>query len=206
MRTCPCKGTERTHLKHGPQIRSPHGVCHTGRISRRRHEQQNSSHGAANARSVAIPLSSWRVPTDSGNSLCRRPTSVYIRGFTIFSLKPTNGSHVTYVTKERSLSHTVSYAGIIKFPNALTICQKAMSGQPKPLWESDLHPVGQHYYAGIADNAEELMDEHKVATQGSFGPRTFTKQEHDFNIAPVLAKKTTIPMKLLHLRCNWHLL
>ena len=51
-----------------------------------------------------------------------------------------------------------------------------MSGQCKPSWASNLHPVGLHYYAGIVDNAEELMEEHKVATQSSFGTRTSTKK------------------------------
>ena len=33
-----------------------------------------------------------------------------------------------------------------------------MSGQPKPLWASDLHPVGLHYYAGVVESAEELLE------------------------------------------------
>ena len=51
-----------------------------------------------------------------------------------------------------------------------------MSGQSKPLWASHLHPVGLHYYAGIVDSAEELIEKHKVATQSSFGTRSSTKK------------------------------
>ncbi len=50
-----------------------------------------------------------------------------------------------------------------------------MSGQPKPLWASDLHPVGLHYYAGVVESAEELLEKHKVATQSSFGTRSSTR-------------------------------
>ena len=63
-----------------------------------------------------------------------------------------------------------------------------MSGQSKPLWASNLCSVGLHYYAGIVDNAEELMEEHNMATQSSFGTRTSTKKQV-FNKAPVPACK-----------------
>ena len=50
------------------------------------------------------------------------------------------------------------------------------SQQSKPVWATNLHPVGLHYYAGVVDNAEELLESHKVATQSSFGTRTSTKK------------------------------
>ena len=31
------------------------------------------------------------------------------------------------------------------------------SQQSKPVWATNLHPVGLHYYAGVVDNAEELL-------------------------------------------------
>ena len=46
----------------------------------------------------------------------------------------------------------------------------------KPAWATDLHPVGLHYYAGVVNNAEELLESHKVATQSSFGTRSSTKK------------------------------
>ena len=47
--------------------------------------------------------------------------------------------------------------------NTETKSHIAMSGKSKPSQMSNLHPVGLHYYAGIVDNAEELMEKHKVA-------------------------------------------
>ena len=61
--------------------------------------------------------------------------------------------------------------------NAGTESRIAICGTSKPSWASNLHPVGLHYYAGIVDNAEELMEEHKVETQSSFGTRGSTKKE-----------------------------
>ena len=42
----------------------------------------------------------------------------------------------------------------------------------KPPWACDLHPVGLHYYSGVVDNVEELLESHKIATQSSFGTRS----------------------------------
>ena len=50
------------------------------------------------------------------------------------------------------------------------------SQQSKAIWAINLHPVGLHYYAGVVDNAEELLESHKVATQSSFGTRISTKK------------------------------
>ena len=47
-----------------------------------------------------------------------------------------------------------------------------------PSWADHLFPVGLHYYAGVVENAEELMERHKVATQCSFGMRSSTKKAH----------------------------
>ena len=71
--------------------------------------------------------------------------------------------------------------------NAGTYEVVAMSGQPKPLWASELHPVGLHYYAGVVESAEDLLEKHKVATQcslnlalealrGQVRPKTVTKK------------------------------
>lgn len=42
----------------------------------------------------------------------------------------------------------------------------------KPFWASDLRLFGLNYYSGIVENAEELLESHKVATQSSFGTRS----------------------------------
>ena len=36
-------------------------------------------------------------------------------------------------------------------------------GKPKskPLWASDLLSVGIHYFAGVVDDAEEVLEKHK---------------------------------------------
>ena len=52
-----------------------------------------------------------------------------------------------------------------------------MSEQSKPTWASTLCPVGLHYYSGVVDDAEELLERHKVATRSSFGTRTSTKTQ-----------------------------
>ena len=51
-----------------------------------------------------------------------------------------------------------------------------MSQQSKPVWATNLDPVGLHYYASVVDNAEDLLQSHKVATQSSFGTRISTKK------------------------------
>lgn len=53
-----------------------------------------------------------------------------------------------------------------------------MAKEPKPSWAGDLFPVGIHYYAGVVENAEQVMERHKVATQSSFGTRSSTKKAH----------------------------
>ena len=35
----------------------------------------------------------------------------------------------------------------------------------KPLWASDLLSVGIHYFAGVVDDAEEVLEKHKLSTQ-----------------------------------------
>ena len=50
----------------------------------------------------------------------------------------------------------------------------------KPPWACDLHPVGLHYYSGVFDDVEELLESHKIATQSSFGTRSSLK-----NMCPV---------------------
>ena len=48
--------------------------------------------------------------------------------------------------------------------------------------QSTLCPVGLHYYSGVVDDAEELLERHKVATQSSFGTRTSTKTQATLGI------------------------
>ena len=42
----------------------------------------------------------------------------------------------------------------------------------KPLWARDLSPVGLNYFGGVVDNAEVILEKHKLSTQCSFGTRT----------------------------------
>ena len=53
--------------------------------------------------------------------------------------------------------------------------------QSKPLWADHVFPVGLHYYA---ENARELMERHKVATQCSFGKGSSTKKVHLCQLGP----------------------
>ena len=47
-----------------------------------------------------------------------------------------------------------------------------MAEAPKPTWASDLSTVGIHYYAGIVENAEEVLEKHKLPTHSTFGTRS----------------------------------
>ena len=47
-----------------------------------------------------------------------------------------------------------------------------MTEATKPTWASNLSKVGLHYYAGIAENAEEVLEKHKLATHSTFGTRS----------------------------------
>ena len=51
-----------------------------------------------------------------------------------------------------------------------------MSQPSKPAWAANLKPVGLNYYVGIIENAEDLLEHHKVVTQSSFGTRSSTKK------------------------------
>ena len=41
----------------------------------------------------------------------------------------------------------------------------------KPIWAAELHPFCLNYYTGIVDNAEELVENHRLATRSCFGTR-----------------------------------
>ena len=98
-------------------------------------------------------------------------------GVTLFTRSEVRKScDLGYQGRVTSSHFRIRGARELYFPNARTICRKEMSGQSKPSWASNLHPVGLHYYAGLVDNAQELLEEHKMATQSSFGTRTSTKK------------------------------
>ena len=46
----------------------------------------------------------------------------------------------------------------------------------KPAWAADLKPVGLHYYGGVVDDDEQILEKHKIATQSCFGTRTSSKK------------------------------
>ena len=48
-----------------------------------------------------------------------------------------------------------------------------MDEQSRPSWT-----VGLHYFAGVVENVEDLIERHKVAIQCSFGTRSSTKKAH----------------------------
>ena len=70
-----------------------------------------------------------------------------------------------------------------------------MDEQSRPSWTDHLSPVGLHYFAGVVENAEDLIERHKVATQCSFGTRSSTKKAH-----PCTAVAKKIMMKQLQPR------
>ena len=47
----------------------------------------------------------------------------------------------------------------------------------KPAWATDLKPVGLHYYGGVVECGEEILEKHKIATQSCFGTRTSSKKK-----------------------------
>ena len=49
--------------------------------------------------------------------------------------------------------------------------------EKKPSWARDLSSVGINYYGGVVDNAEEIIEKHKVSTQCSFGTRSSTSNQ-----------------------------
>ena len=73
-----------------------------------------------------------------------------------------------------------------------------MAEQSKPSWADHLFPVGLHYYAGVVESAEELMERNKVATQCSFGKKSSTKKAHPCQLGPRKLKEKKKRTK------NWH--
>lgn len=43
-------------------------------------------------------------------------------------------------------------------------------------WKADLRPVGLHYYGGIVEDADQVLEKHKIATQACFGTRSSVKK------------------------------
>ena len=81
-------------------------------------------------------------------------------------------------------------------PSGMYEVQSVVDKQSKPSWADHLSPVRLHYYnAGVVENAEDLIERHKVATQCSLEreapPRKLT-------LVPLVAKK--LIMKQLHPR------
>ena len=46
----------------------------------------------------------------------------------------------------------------------------------KPFWASELHAFVLHCYTGVVNNAEDLLENHKLATQSCFGTRSSTNK------------------------------
>ena len=69
-----------------------------------------------------------------------------------------------------------------------------MDEQSRPSWTDHLSPVGLHYFAGVVENAEDLIERHKVLSallEREAPPRKLT-------LVPLVAKK--IMMKQLQPR------
>ena len=49
-----------------------------------------------------------------------------------------------------------------------------MAEQSRPSLADHLFPIGMHYYTGVVENAEELTERCKLATQCTLGVRTST--------------------------------
>ena len=43
-------------------------------------------------------------------------------------------------------------------------------------WKADLRPVGLHYYGGIVEDADQVLERHKIATQACFGTQSSVKK------------------------------
>ena len=44
-------------------------------------------------------------------------------------------------------------------------------------WTSHLNPVGLHYFGGVVEDAEEVLEQHRLATRSCFGTRTSTQKK-----------------------------
>ena len=66
----------------------------------------------------------------------------------------------------------------------------------KPAWASNLKPVGLHYYGGIVDDGEAILEKHKIATQSCFGTRTSAKRNTSGHVA--MGKENTEPSMNKH--------
>ena len=67
-----------------------------------------------------------------------------------------------------------------------------------PSWASTLKPVGVHYYGGVVDDAESLLELHTRCTMCTFGTRTSTSkplpkvsEPSDENQPPSTAKQAS---------------
>ena len=98
--------------------------------------------------------------------------------------------------------YSIKHAPCTTASNAGTYEVVAMSGQPKPLWASELHPVGLHYYAGVVESAENLLEKHKVATQCSFGTRSSTSTKEAQNCDKENDPEPTVTAKVRLIFCR----
>ena len=55
-------------------------------------------------------------------------------------------------------------------------CSGPVAMSCTPQWDSNLKPVGLHYYGGIVDDAEATQESHKI-TKSCFGTRTSAKKK-----------------------------
>ena len=45
-----------------------------------------------------------------------------------------------------------------------------------PNWAAGLQLISPHYFCGVADDAESILEKHKLETQSCFGNRTSQKK------------------------------
>ena len=62
-------------------------------------------------------------------------------------------------------SHERKSRGLWVRPKHAGIMANLSKPESKPLWASDLLSVGIHYFAGVVDDAEEVLEKHKLSTQ-----------------------------------------
>lgn len=65
----------------------------------------------------------------------------------------------------------VSRETVFKVPIAAVATMASIAG-----WKADLRPIGLHYYGGIVEDADQVLEKHKIATQACFGTRSSVKK------------------------------
>ena len=109
----------------------------------------------------------------------------FSKGYTTFTRSDERKSHDMLINSHLYVVYVCLRVNFSILTSLLTVAKQDTSSS-KPPWACDLHPVGLHYYSGVVDNVEELLESHKIATQSSrsslkkYVP-SVNKENHDPN-------------------------